>query len=480
MTIGELEAALDMPRANIRFYEQEGFIHPRRGANNYRDYTEEDADTLRKVKLLRQLGLSLEEIRQAQRGERPLAALLGEQEAALARRRAELDWAGQVCRAMREDGVEFATLDAHRYLSRLDRPADQPGFFDLRADAAPTVSHPWRRYFARGLDYSLCSFLWMVVCLFLFRWFPENNWGVRLLNAYAAYGILLAAEPLLLCTWGYTPGKWIFGLAVRNRDGGKLTWGRALSRTWGVFARGEGYGIPIYVLWRNYKCWRRCRDGEPEDWEEDTSYTMKDESGLRIGGFAAARAALFGLSLLLALQATLMPLHRGPLTPEEYAANVNDWCRRLDVCSGERMNGAGEWEEDTAPGRSAVCWPGEGGPTHRLTVNGAGEVTGVRIEVERTGEEVLFGSTTQQSLAAAAFAAAQPGWNGVSWWSSGVLQAVRSRPFDSYTLQAGAVTVTQMVSWEGYQDVGGWLLAEDGVPEEELYCRTEFTMTLQT
>lgn len=100
--------------------------------------------------------------------------------------------------------------------------------------------------------------------------------------------------------------------------------------------------------------------------------------------------------------------------------------------------------------------------------------------MERTGEEVLFGSTTQQSLAAAAFAAAQPGWNGVSWWSSGVLQAVGSRPFDSYTLQAGAVTVTQMVSWEGYQDVGGWLLAEDGVPEEELYCRTEFTMTLQT
>ncbi len=77
------------------------------------------------------------------------------------------------------------------------------------------------------------------------------------------------------------------------------------------------------------------------------------------------------------------------------------------------MNGAGEWEKDIAPGRSAVCWPGEGGPPHQLTVNGAGEVTGVRIVMERTGEEVLFGSTTQQSLAAAAFAAAQPGWNGV-------------------------------------------------------------------
>ena len=60
MTIGELEKALNMTRANIRFYEQEGFIHPVRGVNNYRDYSPQDADTLRKVKLLRQLGLSLE------------------------------------------------------------------------------------------------------------------------------------------------------------------------------------------------------------------------------------------------------------------------------------------------------------------------------------------------------------------------------------------------------------------------------------
>ncbi|UQT46730.1 hypothetical protein M5E87_15775 [Flavonifractor plautii] len=34
----------------------------------------------------------------------------------------------------------------------------------------------------------------------------------------------------------------------------------------------------------------------------------------------------------------------------------------------------------------------------------------------------------------------------------------RKPTFDSYTLQAGAVTVTQMVSWEGYQDVGAGCL----------------------
>ena len=105
MTIGELEALLDMPRASIRFYEQEGFIHPKREANNYRDYSEEDADTLRKVKLLRQLGPvpgghpagpagGSAPWRPCWRSRRPPWPVRG----------ADLDWAGQICHAMREDG----------------------------------------------------------------------------------------------------------------------------------------------------------------------------------------------------------------------------------------------------------------------------------------------------------------------------------------------------------------------------------------
>ena len=43
------------------------------------------------VKLLRQLGLSLEEIRQAQRGDRPLSDLLREREAALEQQQEELE-----------------------------------------------------------------------------------------------------------------------------------------------------------------------------------------------------------------------------------------------------------------------------------------------------------------------------------------------------------------------------------------------------
>ena len=65
MTVKEVEERTGLPRANIRYYESEGLIHPARGENGYRDYRQEDVDTLLKIKLLRQVGFSLEVIRAA-------------------------------------------------------------------------------------------------------------------------------------------------------------------------------------------------------------------------------------------------------------------------------------------------------------------------------------------------------------------------------------------------------------------------------
>lgn len=90
MTIKELENILGMTRANIRFYEQEGFIAPARGGNNYRIYSEEDVETLRKLKLLRQLGLPLDTIKQVQQGELALDVALARQQRTLEEQRAEL------------------------------------------------------------------------------------------------------------------------------------------------------------------------------------------------------------------------------------------------------------------------------------------------------------------------------------------------------------------------------------------------------
>ena len=68
MTIREIEEQLGIPRATVRYYEREGLLTPARGGNNYRDYTQEDLDTLEKICLLRQLDMPLDTIKAVQRG----------------------------------------------------------------------------------------------------------------------------------------------------------------------------------------------------------------------------------------------------------------------------------------------------------------------------------------------------------------------------------------------------------------------------
>ena len=63
MTIKEIETLSGLPRANIRYYESEGLIAPKRAENGYRDYSQADAEVLLRVKLLRALGLRIDTIK---------------------------------------------------------------------------------------------------------------------------------------------------------------------------------------------------------------------------------------------------------------------------------------------------------------------------------------------------------------------------------------------------------------------------------
>lgn len=49
-------------RGAVRFYEQKGLIKPAREPNGYRNYSEDDLEKLLKIKLLRVLSFSVEDI----------------------------------------------------------------------------------------------------------------------------------------------------------------------------------------------------------------------------------------------------------------------------------------------------------------------------------------------------------------------------------------------------------------------------------
>ena len=149
MTIKELETLVGMTRANIRFYEQAGLISPARQPNGSRDYSQGDADTLSKIKLLRRLHLDLDAIRALQSEELTLAEALEKQLAALEADQTALDRARQICRELRESGTGYADLDPKPWLAELERPAlpGSPRYAPPEDQYVPPASarHPWRR-----------------------------------------------------------------------------------------------------------------------------------------------------------------------------------------------------------------------------------------------------------------------------------------------------------------------------------------------
>ena len=102
MKINEVEALVGITKKNIRFYEEQGLLKPGRNSQNgYREYGEPEVELLRQIKLLRKLGVPLEEIRQMQTGSRTLGDGMRRHLVTLERERKNLDQAVQFCQALR-------------------------------------------------------------------------------------------------------------------------------------------------------------------------------------------------------------------------------------------------------------------------------------------------------------------------------------------------------------------------------------------
>ena len=111
MTSKEMEARSGVPRANIRYYEAEGLLCPARAKNGYRDYSEADLAALEKIKLLRRLGVTIEELKDLTAGRLELTAVLDRRLAEVGTEQAALDRVGEVCGRLRAEGATFAGLD---------------------------------------------------------------------------------------------------------------------------------------------------------------------------------------------------------------------------------------------------------------------------------------------------------------------------------------------------------------------------------
>ncbi len=332
MTIKELETRCGLDRATIRYYEKEGLIAPARQANGYRDYSEADALALEKIALLRRLELSLEDIRAVQSGEVPLALALQRQDENLRSRLQGAARALEISRAIQNEGASYTTLQPAKYQAQLPPPTPEYRIPAPKAQPAePAAGHPWRRYLARSLDLSLWGLPAAVILLFVLG----ISWRSDVFTLlHTALTLILAAvlEPLLLSRWGYTPGKWLLGLRLRDARGRLLDYGEASVRTWMVLAQGMGLQIPIVSL---VCCWLAYRRSQPDNetlppvpprdqpWDEVNDYTVEPRSWRPKALWAVAYVAVLALTVAVMLLSARPNLLARPMDTARYVKSVN-------------------------------------------------------------------------------------------------------------------------------------------------------------
>ncbi len=121
MKINEVEAQVGITKKNIRFYEEQGLLSPRRNSENgYRDYGEAEVAVLRQIKLMRKLGVPLEEIRRMQAGG-TVADGMRRHLVTLERERKSLEQSIQLCGSLKDREERLDTLDAAALLEEMER-----------------------------------------------------------------------------------------------------------------------------------------------------------------------------------------------------------------------------------------------------------------------------------------------------------------------------------------------------------------------
>lgn len=168
MTIKEVETLTGITKANIRFYEKEGLLAPGRSSNNYREYSEDDVEHLRKIRIFRIMGFSVAQIRQLADQPQRAAVLMEARAGQIQKEVKELERVRQVCLEVRDSGWRFDTLDPQLLEMKLEW--EKKGKDIMKKDRIDRLCK------ARDMAYLFCF-----LCIVSMIMFPINQvLGIRL------------------------------------------------------------------------------------------------------------------------------------------------------------------------------------------------------------------------------------------------------------------------------------------------------------
>lgn len=119
--INEVEALAGISKKNIRFYEEQGLLSPRRNADNgYRVYGDEEVAILRRIRVLRKLGVPIEEIRQMFDGTHTVGDGMRRHLISLEREKRNLEQSIALCTELQNAEIPASQLDTEALLERME------------------------------------------------------------------------------------------------------------------------------------------------------------------------------------------------------------------------------------------------------------------------------------------------------------------------------------------------------------------------
>lgn len=344
MKIKDVEKRTQMDRATLYYYEKEGLLSPERTENGYRIYSAEDLLMIEKIKLLRSLQISIEELKALKREETSLSSVLTTQLELLSSEEKKSQDAKELCQKMLAQAETFETLNADHYVQAKEG-STPPESYDDYPEELPQVYDPIRRFFARFFDYTLYATLWYLTLYLTLRIDLQNRPLLYLLlDQMVTMALMLFVEPVLLTLYKTTPGKKILGMRIEHSDGTPLQYHEGFSRTFLVLLEGMGFLVPLITLFTHIISYNRCIQGENQPWDKNIAYRIKDRSFLR-GALLAVLLTMLLSTTVLIQYLYFMPPNRGNLTVEEFTENFNHYQRIYDLqLNGKRLKPSGAWE----------------------------------------------------------------------------------------------------------------------------------------
>ena len=268
MKIKDVEELTKLNRTNIRFYEIEGFINPKRHNNGYRDYSEKDVATINKIKFLRSLNISLEHIKFIHHHSVDLNVFLEEHIKQLYLDQEHLSESIKICEQLIQDKTNYDDIHPEQYNIQQVQQTTVETNKELK-DVA------YKRLFARILDLMFYYLIYLfIVSLYTSTYlYSIDRMNRPLADIIYTLLIMFILEPILLSTRNTTLGKKILGIKVISTKDENISYSDAFRRTIMMFINGLGCCCPIINIYCLYKSYITCISNHSCVWE-DTNKTI--------------------------------------------------------------------------------------------------------------------------------------------------------------------------------------------------------------